>query len=133
HVARPGGGRPYRLDGYDHDAGEIVSRKHTQLAERQQRTAMGYVRELPRKYAPGTPIADVPSTPTALRGKKLAGDMILEVPPQRRPVPHAVLDEAGRLRVTIRETTPPAWQRGAVGAGTATGVETAVTAAEVAR
>ena len=43
---------------------EIVSRKHTQLAEIHEETAIKYLEELNNKYSPGSKIADVPSNKT---------------------------------------------------------------------
>lgn len=47
----------------------------------------------------------MPSTPTALRGTKLEGRLILEVPPQINPVPKSILDAAREHKVTIRDHT----------------------------
>lgn len=93
----------FRVDSYDTRVHEIVSRKFTQLGDVQENTAIGYLRELDSKYAPGTRIADVPSTPPHLRGSFLDGDMVLEVPVQSKPIPQSVLDEADRLNITIRD------------------------------
>lgn len=98
------GGNCLRLDSYDPAVGEILSRKHTQLAEIQPRTARNYLRELERKYPPGTVIADVPSNrATGLAGKQLEGQMYLEVPAQNAPVPQQVIDEATQRRIIIRD------------------------------
>jgi len=95
-----------RLDGYDPDIGEIVSRKHTQLSAIQERTAMRYIREIPRKYPRGAVIADVPTTRrVGLAGDVLQGDYFLEVPVQRMPIPQSVLDCAEKLKVKIRDIT----------------------------
>ena len=50
-----------RLDSYDPQTGEIVSRKYTQLSEVSEETAIRYLKELEEKYAPGSIIANVPS------------------------------------------------------------------------
>lgn len=107
-VDRPDGTRG-RLDGYDPKARLIVSRKYTQLAEVAESTAIGYLRELAQKYRPGYTISDVLSNGT-LRGKKLEGRQILEVPIQRRPVPRAVLEEANKLRIEIRDVAGKGYQ-----------------------
>jgi hypothetical protein len=58
-------------------------------------------------------ITNVPSTPNAILGKALTGDMILEVPVQNRAVPAGVQNLANRLEITIRDpngrvyNTPP--------------------------
>lgn len=102
------------LDGFDpRGAGEIVSRKHTQLSEVSPATAAGYIDELVDKYAPGTPIKvtprvlekareaglDASEVPTRLRGTQ-----ILEVPPQIQGIPPAVLDLARQHGIAIRAT-----------------------------
>lgn len=50
-----------RLDSYNPHVGEIVSRKHTQLSEVSEETAIRYLKELSDKYSPGSIIANVPS------------------------------------------------------------------------
>jgi len=101
------GGNCLRLDSYAPragTAGEIISRKFTQLAQVNLRTAINYLREIERKYAPGTIIADVPSNrASGLAGEKLRGQMLLEVPEQQAPVPKAVLDEARKRDIRIRD------------------------------
>jgi hypothetical protein len=95
-----------RVDSYVPDE-EIVSRKHTQLAEVQESTANGYLRELANTYGPGTVVADTPTNRRDLGddaiGQPMSGDMILEVPVQRNGVPPAVLAEARRLGIIIRD------------------------------
>ena len=100
-IEKPGGQR-YRLDAYDPDLGEIVSRKLTQLASVKQRTAIGYLRELATKYKPGDTIARVPSS-GPLAGRKLKGIQILEIPKQTKPVPPVVLQKARELKIIIRD------------------------------
>ncbi|HEU5470964.1 MAG TPA: hypothetical protein VFV67_09955 [Actinophytocola sp.] len=86
---------------------EIVSRKHTQLADVQEQTAKGYLNELANTYGPGTIVADTPTNRRDLGdeaiGLPMDGDMVLEVPVQSKPVPQAVLDEARRLGIIIRD------------------------------
>jgi len=109
YVEPPCAGRNcLRLDSYNPAAGgnvgEIVSRKFTQLAQVNLRTAINYLREMDRKYAPGTIIADVPSNrASGLAGQPLRGQKILEVPEQIAPVPKAVLDQANNRRIIIRD------------------------------
>ncbi|MFL6073717.1 MAG: hypothetical protein ACJ73S_10015 [Mycobacteriales bacterium] len=112
HYAERGGGNEIvlengkRLDSYI-PAEAIVSRKHTQLAEVQIETAIGYLRELDRKYSANETLADTPRNRAQLPGeigKNLDGFSILEVPPQRADVPGAVLEEADRLGIVIRDS-----------------------------
>jgi hypothetical protein len=95
------------LDSYKHHR-EIVSRKHTQLAEVKPNTAKGYINELPRKYSPGQVVAD--TTDNAVRspeliGKQINGDLVLEVPKQKAPIPQEILDQAQKRNVLIREVS----------------------------
>ena len=100
-----------RLDSYV-PGKEIVSRKYTQLSEVSEETAIRYLKELSDKYAPGTKIADVPSNISganagifkANNGKVLDGQMILEVPVQKKPIPQNVINYADKLRIKIRNT-----------------------------
>lgn len=95
-----------RVDSYVPGEG-IVSRKHTQLADVQEKTAIGYLRELANTYGPGTIVADTPTNRRDLGddaiGLPMDGDMILEVPVQQNGVPPAVLAEARRLGIIIRD------------------------------
>lgn len=84
---------------------EIISRKFTQLSQIQESTAIAYIREAANKYSPGTSIPNVPSTPKPLRGTKLEGRVILEVPTQINPVPQSVLNAARQHNITIRDHT----------------------------
>lgn len=78
-------GNGKRVDSYDPDV-EIVSRKNTQLDSVQPGTAMAYIDEVGRKYAPGTQIAG---------GGQLQGDLILEVPVQNSgSIPQSIIDHA---------------------------------------
>lgn len=92
---------PYRVDHYNHLDRQIISIKHTQLANVSEQTAFRYLDELVQKYKPGTPIADVPSTPGELLGKELEGQMSLLVEQQHSPVPPSVLERARSLKITI--------------------------------
>ena len=88
---------------------EIVSRKHTQFSEIELSTGRSYINELNLKYSPGTDIPDLPSTREKLgienvgEGNKLKGEMILEVPQQKSPVPEEVLELAEDLDIIIRD------------------------------
>jgi hypothetical protein len=86
------GGGYKRLDSYNPTSGEIVSRKFTQLRNIQESTGLDYLNELARKYAPGTRIANVPSSG-------------LEVPVQVGPIPQSFLDAASRLGILIRDVS----------------------------
>ena len=100
-----------RLDSYNPHTGEIVSRKHTQLSEVSEETAIRYLKELSDKYAPGSIIADVPSNRTGVnkgifelnQGDKLKGQMILEVPVQKKSVRESILKYARDNNIQIRD------------------------------
>jgi hypothetical protein len=103
---RTANGGQQRLDSYI-PGEEIVSRKHTQLAEVNPSTAEEYLAEIDRKYAPGTPIADTPGNREKLGeaeiGRGLDGRKILEVPVQNGPIPQDILDDAARRNIRIRD------------------------------
>lgn len=111
-LARPGGGRPTRVDSYS-PGGEVVSRKATQLAQVQENTALGYIDEAVTKYGPrtdGITIADTPANRTKLGdqagkliGEQLEGQLVLEVPIQDAPIPQTILDHAAIRGVEIRQ------------------------------
>ena len=100
-----------RLDSYNPHTGEIVSRKYTQLSEVSEETAIRYLKELSDKYAPGSIIADVPSNRTGLnkgifevnQGRDLKGQMILEVPVQKKSVRESILKYAREKKIQIRD------------------------------
>ena len=100
-----------RLDSYVPNK-EIVSRKYTQLSEVSEETAIRYLKELSDKYAPGSIIADVPSNRTGVNkgifdvngDNVLRGEMILEVPVQKKPIPQNMINYADKLRIKIRNT-----------------------------
>ena len=99
-----------RLDSYVPNK-EIVSRKYTQLSEVSEETAIRYLKELLDKYAPGSVIADVPSNRTGVnkgifevnQGNDLKGEMILEVPVQKKLVPKSILKYARDNKIQIRD------------------------------
>ena len=84
----------------------------TQLSEISEKTAIGYLKELSEKYSPGSVIADVPSNRVGANagifeeneGNILKGQMILEVPVQKEPVPESVLRYAAKEKIKIRDT-----------------------------
>ena len=84
----------------------------TQLSEILEKTAIGYLKELSEKYSPGSVIADVPSNRVGANagifkeneGNILKGQMILEVPVQKEPVPESVLRYAAKEKIKIRDT-----------------------------
>jgi TolA-binding protein len=102
-IAKPHGGKPYALDSYDPIKREIVFRRATQFSEIQFKSAKTYFREFVKKYPPGSMIADVPSA-KGLAGQKLEGRMYFEVPPQWKAIPQAVLREAARYDIIIRDS-----------------------------
>lgn len=103
YINKPNSNKYYRLDSYNPVAGEIVSRKHTQLSDVSEQTAKNYLTEAKTKYPAGATIANVPSS-GALAGQKLQGSLILEVPPQSNPVPKSVLKFADDSGILIRDT-----------------------------
>ena len=100
-----------RLDSYNPHTGEIVSRKYTQLSEVSEETAIRYLKELSDKYAPGSIIADVPSNRTGVNkgifdvngDNVLRGEMILEVPVQKKSVRESILKYARDNNIQIRD------------------------------
>ena len=100
-----------RLDSYDPQKGEIVSRKKTLLYEVSEETAIRYLKELEDKYSPGSIIADVPSNISkanagifnANKGNILDGQMILEVPVQKAKISPNVLKYANDHNIKIRD------------------------------
>ncbi|WP_061730515.1 DUF637 domain-containing protein, partial [Neisseria meningitidis] len=106
YVANPKSATGYfRVDSYNPATEEIISRKFTQFSQIQESTGIGYIKEAVRKYSPGAVISNVPSTPTTIRGRKLEGKLILEVPAQVNPIPQSVLRAAQEENVIIRDTT----------------------------
>jgi len=103
--------RYVRLDSYNPHTGEIFSRKYTQLSEVSEETAIRYLKELSDKYAPGSIIADVPSNRTGVNkgifdvngDNVLRGEMILEVPVQKKSVRESILKYARDNNIQIRD------------------------------
>lgn len=73
--------------------------------------ALAALRELDAAYPPGARIRDVPGNPAELRGRRLWGEMVMEVPVQQAPVPDPVLDLADDLDLTIRDDTGRVYNR----------------------
>jgi hypothetical protein len=78
---------------------EIISHKFTQLKNIKLETAKGYINELVKKY--GDQMTDSRKLEKQIPTKEL--EKVLEVPPQREPIPQDILDYAGRMKVEIRE------------------------------
>ena len=99
-----GNNKYVRLDSYNPSTGDIVLRKHTQLADIDKKTAKGYLNELSRKYPPNATIANVQSS-GKLGRETLQGLQILEVPIQNKPIPQGILDHASSLNIDIRQVS----------------------------
>ena len=100
--AKEVGGKKYVVDSYAPNK-EIVSRKFTQLSEVQEKTAKSYLNEITKKYSSGSKISNGTFNPNALKGGRLKGELILEIPVQNKPIPQAILDEATKNRIIIRD------------------------------
>lgn len=86
---------------------EIVSRKHTQIAEIKPETWKGYLAEHANKYKPGRIVRDTPSMRTkypGLVGEEIDGLPYMEVPVQGRDIPEWALRAAADLGITIRDS-----------------------------
>ena len=66
------------LDSYDPEAGEIISRKATDLDQITEKTFREYLSEFSRKYSRGTVIRS--NAYPELDGQQLDGQYILEIP-----------------------------------------------------
>ena len=86
--------------------------KKIQFDEVSEETAIRYLKELEEKYSPGSIIADVPSNISkandgifkANKGNVLNGQMILEVPVQKKAdIPPNVLKYAKKNDIIIRD------------------------------
>ncbi|KUL09850.1 hypothetical protein P4T50_18825 [Bacillus paralicheniformis] len=100
--AKEVGGKKYVVDSYAPNK-EIVSRKFTQLSEVQEKTAKSYLNEITKKYSSGSKISNGIFNPNALKGGRLKGELILEIPVQNKPIPQTILDEATKNRIIIRD------------------------------
>ena len=74
-----------RLDSYDPTAGEIISRKATDLDRIQEETFRGYLQELQNKYSVGEIIRS--NKYPEIDGLKLEGKHILEIPDSNKHLP----------------------------------------------
>lgn len=93
------------LDSYTPER-EIVSRKHTQIADIQPGTWQGYLAEHANKYKEGETIKDSPTMRDKcpdLVGTTLKGMPYMEVPAQEKEVPAWALRAAAELGITIRD------------------------------
>jgi hypothetical protein len=100
------------LDSYTHEA-QIVSRKQTQLAEVNRSSALRNLRDFVKNYSPGEVVKDTPKARAQfphLIGKKIRGDMYLEVPVQNHPVPERILQYARDRKILIRDITGHVYQ-----------------------
>ena len=98
----------FRLDSYNtkRNPKGIFSRKDTQLSDITEQTAKKYLKELKDKYPAGAIIADVKSSrkyDPPLNGKKLEGQLYLEVPVQNKAVSKEILDYANDKEIIIRD------------------------------
>ena len=91
-----------RLDSYDPDLGEIISRKATTFDDIQTSTFENYLKELQQKYSEGTVIRS--NKYPELDGKTLQGSQILEVPSfnQNSSKLTEFTDLASQYNITIR-------------------------------
>ncbi|MBO3095618.1 hypothetical protein [Cellulomonas dongxiuzhuiae] len=116
----------FRVDSYS-PGDEIVSRKLTQLAQVQERTALSYIDELVRKYNPdnadlkvlGTDrnVAQFGARAGEIVDGPLDGLMVLEIPVQHGEIPTAVLKHAALNDVVIRDVTGRVYRHAGVDAG----------------
>lgn len=95
-----------RLDSYI-PGKEIISRKFTQLGNIGVDSAKGYIDELITKYPPDALIKETARNADAIAkgGRKLAGEMILEVPKQSAEISKEVLQHAADNAVKIRDVS----------------------------
>lgn len=59
--------------------------------------------KLQKKYPSVSKISNGPFNPNALKGGRLKGELILEVPVQNKPISQTSLDEATKNRIIIRD------------------------------
>ncbi|MCC2506895.1 hypothetical protein LKM17_22605 [Bacillus cereus] len=95
-------GKKYVVDSYI-PGEEIVSRKFTQLAEVKEKTALSYLSEFTKKYSSGSEVSSGKFNPNALKGGRLDGELILEIPVQTKPVPQKIIEEANEKGIIIRD------------------------------
>ena len=105
-IRNPSGSGKRRVDSINMVRGteQIISRKHTQFSGIKESTAVGYIDEIERKYAPGSVIADTPrNRELGIVGQRISGPKVLEIPVQRKPIPPSILDYATKHKVIIRD------------------------------
>ena len=66
-------------------------------------TVENYLSELKSKYDVGRTITDSPFNSKILRGQRLKGELILEVPVQNAPVPREMIEAAASRGIVIRD------------------------------
>lgn len=59
--------------------------------------------KLQKNILPALKISNGTFNPKALKGGRLKGELILEVPVQNKPIPQTILDEATKNRIIIRD------------------------------
>ncbi|WP_440366016.1 hypothetical protein, partial [Neisseria sp. P0014.S009] len=64
------------------------------MAEVKEKTALSYLSEFTKKYSSGSEISSGKFNPNALKGGRLDGELILEIPVQTKPVPQKIIEEA---------------------------------------
>lgn len=87
---------------------EIVSRKHTQIADIQPGTWQSYLREHETKYKPGERVKDSSTMREKypdLVGQDIRGAQYIEVPVQDKEVPEWAIRAAEKMGVKIRDVS----------------------------
>lgn len=108
---RDKGGKVRRLDSYDPQKQEIISRKslatnNGQIAFTSEFEMIDHFQEFALKYSNGAVIADTASAQKlGLANHTLTGKYILEVPVQQWAIPERILNEAKIRGITIRDIT----------------------------
>jgi hypothetical protein len=103
------GGKVRRLDSYDPQRQEIISRKslatrNGQIAFTSEGEMIDHFQEFALKYPNGAVIDDTAATQElGLANQTLTGKYILEVPVQNWAIPERILDEAKIRGITIRD------------------------------
>jgi hypothetical protein len=106
---RDKGGKVRRLDSYDPQRREIISRKslathNGQIAFTSDGEMIEHFQEFALKYPNGALIADTRTTrKLGLANQTLTGHYILEVPRQNWAIPDRIIEEAKIRRITIRD------------------------------
>jgi toxin YxiD len=106
---RDKGGKVRRLDSYDPQRREIISRKslathNGQIAFASEGEMIEHFQEFALKYSNGALIADTRTTrKLGLANQTLTGHYILEVPRQNWAIPDRLIEEAKIRGITIRD------------------------------